>query len=105
MVPVAYQSPAPYREEAIAVPIARGRLSGTLTLPAGPGPFRVALVVAGSGPTDRNGNSALGVTVGTYEKLAHALAEENVATYGTTNAESGRARRANRRKICGSTTS
>lgn len=34
-------------------------LAGTLELPEGNGPFPVVLIVAGSGPTDRDGNSAL----------------------------------------------
>lgn len=40
----------------IEVKTAAGMLSGTLDLPAGDGPWPVALVIAGSGPTDRDGN-------------------------------------------------
>ena len=36
-----------------------GTIHGTLDLPTGRGPFPVALIIAGSGPTDRNGNSPL----------------------------------------------
>jgi len=36
-----------------------GRLYGTLLLPEAAPPFPVALIVAGSGPTDRDGNSTL----------------------------------------------
>ncbi len=36
-----------------------GTIYGTLDLPSGRGPFPVALIIAGSGPTDRNGNSPL----------------------------------------------
>jgi len=36
-----------------------GILSGTLTVPAGAGPVPLVLIIAGSGPTDRNGNSPL----------------------------------------------
>ena len=35
-----------------------GELSGTLTVPILKGTFPVALIIAGSGPTDRNGNNA-----------------------------------------------
>lgn len=37
----------------------RGRLHGTLTLPDGEAPFPVVLMIAGSGPTDRDGNNPL----------------------------------------------
>lgn len=36
-----------------------GTIAGTLDLPPGRGPFPVALIIAGSGPTNRNGNSPL----------------------------------------------
>jgi pimeloyl-ACP methyl ester carboxylesterase len=36
--------------------IKTGRLDGTLDLPAGVGPFPVGIIIAGSGPTDRDGN-------------------------------------------------
>lgn len=56
-----------------------GSLAGTLTLPAEGGPLPtdvpVLLIVPGSGPTDRDGNSPLGVSAATYRLLAEALAE------------------------------
>lgn len=56
-----------------------GTLAGTLTLPAHGGPLptetRVLLIVPGSGPTDRDGNSPLGVAAAPYRLLAQALAE------------------------------
>lgn len=33
-----------------------GKLDGSLDLPTGPGPFPVVVIIAGSGPTDRDGN-------------------------------------------------
>ena len=57
------------------------RLSGTLTRPARTAEaVPVALIVAGSGPTDRDGNSALGLRTDLYKKLAWALAAEGIAT-------------------------
>lgn len=49
--------PFPYREQDVAyVNHADGtRLTGTLTLPPGEGPFPAVLLVSGSGPQDRNG--------------------------------------------------
>ncbi|MGC2833844.1 MAG: alpha/beta fold hydrolase [Methylocella sp.] len=71
---------ADFREEPVSVPISVGTLSGTLMFPPGNGPFPVALIIAGAGPTDRTGNNAMGVTGNTYMKLAQGLAAEGIAT-------------------------
>ncbi|MEI7446486.1 MAG: alpha/beta hydrolase [Burkholderiales bacterium] len=57
-------------------------LSGTLTLPDALGtPRTVALFVAGSGPTDRDGNGpALGLRTDCLKQLAAALASGGVAS-------------------------
>ena len=56
-------------------------LFGTLTLPRGAkGPVPVVLIVAGSGPTDRNANSPAGVRSNTYAQLAWRLAERGIAS-------------------------
>jgi len=56
-------------------------LAGTLTVPRGArGPVPVALIIAGSGPTDRNGNSVLGIRPNCYAQLAWRLAERGIAT-------------------------
>ncbi|HET6275875.1 MAG TPA: alpha/beta fold hydrolase [Candidatus Cybelea sp.] len=55
------------------------QLSGTLTTPPGAGRSPVALIIAGSGPTDRDGNGPLAKT-GTYKLLAAALAAAGIAT-------------------------
>ncbi len=58
-----------------------GRLHGTLELPGGTGPFPVALIIAGSGPTDRDGNTALLPGRNDALKLvAEALAGAGVAS-------------------------
>lgn len=48
--------PYPYREEEVAYdnPVGHSHLAGTLTLPRGPGPFPVALMITGSGLQDRD---------------------------------------------------
>jgi pimeloyl-ACP methyl ester carboxylesterase len=48
--------PYPYREEEITFSNAAANvtLAGTLTLPKGPGPFAAAVLIAGSGPHDRD---------------------------------------------------
>ncbi len=51
--------PAPARDDGPSVQLktATGTLFGTFDLPAGKPPWSVVLVIAGSGPTDRDGNS------------------------------------------------
>jgi pimeloyl-ACP methyl ester carboxylesterase len=58
-----------------------GTIHGTLRLPDGIGPWPVALLIAGSGPTDRNGNTPLipGKNNGLL-LIAQALAEHGIAS-------------------------
>jgi uncharacterized protein len=59
---------------------ATGTIYGTLSLPAAPKP-PVVLIIAGSGPTDRNGNSSIGgIHPDTYKLLADGLAAKGVAS-------------------------
>src|SRR5216683_4017173 len=48
--------PYPYKEEEIAFPNGKAKISlaGTLTLPRGPGPFPAVILLSGSGPHDRD---------------------------------------------------
>jgi pimeloyl-ACP methyl ester carboxylesterase len=58
-----------------------GVLHGTLEVPSGKGPFPAALIIAGSGPTDRNGNDTLlGLNTDCYELLAASLAGHGIAS-------------------------
>ena len=57
-----------------------GALQGTLAAPEGGPKTPVAIIIPGSGPTDRDGNSRLGITAGTYRLLAEALAAKGVST-------------------------
>lgn len=56
-----------------------GALYGTLRTPDD-GASTVVLLVAGSGPTDRNGNNPLGVGGNSYLLLAEALEEAGIAS-------------------------
>jgi len=68
-------------EHAIELSTAWGKLSGTLLLPAGDGPWTVALLVAGSGPTDRDGNNPLlPAPINNLKRLAQALAARGIAS-------------------------
>jgi pimeloyl-ACP methyl ester carboxylesterase len=60
------------------VEITAGDLHGTLLSPRRNAP--VVLIVPGSGPTDRDGNSALGLKTNMYRMLAEGLAAEGIAT-------------------------
>jgi hypothetical protein len=70
------------REESIELSTSGGKLSGTLALPDGKAPWPVVMLVAGSGPTDRDGNSALlpGAS-GPMRRLAQALAGQGLASF------------------------
>ena len=54
-------------------------LGGSLTQPANPN-GTVALIIAGSGPSDRNGNHPKSAPINMYRMLAHALAAQGVAS-------------------------
>src|SRR6185312_13212172 len=42
---------------------------------------KIAIIVAGSGPTDRNGNSTMAPPTNEYEMLARSLDSKNIATF------------------------
>ncbi len=64
---------------AVTLPSEPAPLHGTLLAPEGQ-TRAVAVIIAGSGPTDRNGNSPMGVSAATYRLLAQGLAERGIAT-------------------------
>jgi pimeloyl-ACP methyl ester carboxylesterase len=69
------------KEDAVTLDTPTGKLSGSLLVPAATGKVPVALIIAGSGPTDRDGNSALtSLHTDAYKMLAHALADMGVAS-------------------------
>lgn len=68
-------------EQEIAFTSGNDTLYGTLLLPQGISAPPAALLIAGSGPTDRNGNSPLlGLQVNTLASLARALAAAGIAS-------------------------
>lgn len=72
----ALPSPA---EIPIEVPGPQGALAGTM-LRSGDGKGPVALIIPGSGPTDRDGNNPLGVKAASYRLLAEGLAAQGITT-------------------------
>lgn len=80
-------APATVRESSYSITSGNLSLPGTLTLPPTvTGKIPVVLIVAGSGPTDRNGNSLAPGYSGplprpnTYAQLAWRLAEQGIAS-------------------------
>jgi len=75
-VPPAIVAESPYTIHSGAL-----ELGGTLTLPrSATGRVPVVVIIAGSGPTDRNGNSLLGIRPNSYAQLAWRLAERGIAS-------------------------
>jgi uncharacterized protein len=71
---------AEFKSEPAEVKVPLGTLKGTLVVPDGKGPFPVALIHPGSGPTDRDGNQPVMVRTDGLKMLAEALAAKGVAT-------------------------
>jgi uncharacterized protein len=85
--PVDTVAPATVRESSYSITSGNLTLPGTLTLPAAvAGKIPVVLIVAGSGPTDRNGNTVAPGYTGplprpnSYAQLAWRLAEQGIAS-------------------------
>ena len=68
-----------YVETDIVLETPTGKIYGTLTTPKQFSKIPVALIIAGSGPTDRNCNNSM-MKSDAYKKLAHELAEKNIAS-------------------------
>lgn len=66
----------------VLLPSQPAPLHGTLLRPEGP-TRAGALIIAGSGATDRDGNTAPGIVSSTYRLLAEGLADHGVATVRT----------------------
>lgn len=72
-----------FPQKELSVKVSGGTLYGTLMLPKHAATQTpVALIIAGSGPTDRNGNSRLiNAKLNTYKLLAEALAQNGIASF------------------------
>jgi pimeloyl-ACP methyl ester carboxylesterase len=74
-------APATVIEEEATLAKATGNVVGTIKLPAARFPVPVAVIIAGSGPTDRNGNSpAIPGQNNSLRMIADALAEQGIAS-------------------------
>ncbi len=71
---------APQAEE-LTIARAPGVLAGTLLVPASSQPRPLVLLVAGSGPTDRDGNSSIGqLRPNSLRQIAESLASFGIAS-------------------------
>jgi alpha/beta superfamily hydrolase len=66
-------------EEVIVLKTENGEIEGTLTIPDAKLPVPVALIIAGSGPTDRNGNNPM-MTNNSLKMLSAELAKNGIAS-------------------------
>ncbi|WP_316634235.1 alpha/beta fold hydrolase [uncultured Flavobacterium sp.] len=68
-----------YKESEVILKINNDQLFGTLTVPDLTKKYPVALIIAGSGPTDRNGNNPM-MKNNSLKMLAEALAKKGIAS-------------------------
>lgn len=90
MATVSFAQPPAPRDSVASVPITLGTptgdIAGSMIVPRGPTPHAVVLIIAGSGPTDRDGNSPVPIAPGktlhtdSYKLLAQALAADGIAS-------------------------
>ncbi len=66
-------------EESITLTTEKGAIKGTLLIPESSGKIPVVLIIAGSGPTDRDGNSPM-FSNNSLKMLAEGLHEDGIAS-------------------------
>ncbi len=71
---------APFKEELVSLKREALSLYGSLLLPSTNATNTLAIIIAGSGPTDRNGNNMYMVN-DHLKKLAQAISKEGIATF------------------------
>jgi uncharacterized protein len=86
----------------VSWPLDSTTVYGTLVRPSGPGPFPAVVMVAGSGPTDRDWNSPLlPGTNGSARLLAEAVARAGIASLRYDKRASGPHARENMQALAG----
>ncbi len=73
-------SPAQFITEEKTLSTSTGNLAGTLILPTSGKIFKLVVIQAGSGATDRNGNSGNALRANCYRLMAEELSKKNIAT-------------------------
>ncbi len=69
-----------FTESAITLRTSSGNIYGTLTIPISTVNNSIVIIVPGSGPTDRNCNSLIGLHTDAYKMLSEGLANNGVST-------------------------
>ncbi len=77
---LAHAAPTPISQRPVSLQTSQGELFGTLVTPQSNEAIPVALLIAGSGPTDRDGNNPGGGNNDGLRKLAYALAKHGIAS-------------------------
>ncbi|SNS87425.1 alpha/beta hydrolase [Pseudomonas segetis] len=77
---LAQAAPTQISQRPVSLQTSQGELFGTLVTPKSSTAIPVALLIAGSGPTDRNGNNPGGGNNDSLRKLAYALAKHGIAS-------------------------
>lgn len=80
LVGLAQAAPHTIVQQPMSLETDQGRLYGTLLRPQSDQPLAVALLIAGSGPTDRDGNNPAGGHNDGLKRLAQALATQGIAS-------------------------
>lgn len=70
-----------YKETECTIKTITGDLNGSLTIPNNSITSPLVIIIAGSGPTDRNCNSTLGIQTNAYKMLAEDFAKNNISTF------------------------
>lgn len=68
-----------YSESEITLKTSTGDIYGTLSIPNSSGTTPVVLIIAGSGPTDRNCNSPLGLQTNAFKMLSEGLTKNGLS--------------------------
>jgi uncharacterized protein len=77
-------------DEEISIKLDQGTLYGSLLIPKSKKTMPVVLIIPGSGPTDRNCNSTLGIKTDAYLYLAEGLYKQKIATLRIDKRASGK---------------
>jgi len=69
-----------FTESELTLKTATGTIYGTLTIPNHTPTSPIVLIIAGSGPTDRNCNSGAGIQTNAYKMLCEGFAKNSIST-------------------------